>query len=102
MNRLIDLGSITRALPSTLTLDVGDLLRFSASGGWVAGGTAVELVGAFTRSTVGSDGRVLSPQGPPSVVIFRSCSAGTAEISVVTGHPFRSPSTHRITVIVEP
>ena len=102
MNRLIDVRPVERALPSLLEIGVGDVLRFSASGGRVTAGTAVELLGILTQSVLGTDGSVLTPQGAPNVVLFRACRPGHARIDVVTGDPWRSPSTHSIDLTVAP
>ena len=101
MNRLIEVRPVARVLPSVLGVGVGDVLKFAASGGKVTAGTAVELLGVLTQSVLGTDGQVLTAQGPPNVVLFRAVTAGPATIDVVTGDPWRSPSTQRIDLTVE-
>lgn len=68
---------------------VGDVLFFSASGGYVRPGVeVVELLGAFTTAVVGTEGQVFEPVGPPNTVLFRALHAGEAEITIMTGDPF--------------
>ncbi|HEY0700254.1 MAG TPA: hypothetical protein VGD43_20920 [Micromonospora sp.] len=101
MTRLIEIEPATQELPPELTVAVGDILRFAASGGRVREGSAVEPLGILVGSVVGTDGTVVAPQGPPNVVLFRACSPGRAQVDVVTGDPFRSPTTRDVTVVVE-
>ncbi len=76
------------ALPEPLVLAVGDVVRLAATGGWVLSGQAVELVGVLTEGVVGADGSVLTPQGPPGVVLVRAREPGEAVLRLVTGDPF--------------
>lgn len=100
MSRLIEIPGGGQGMPAELVVDVGDVLRFDATGGRVRAGTAVELVGILVDSVLGTDGTVLTPAGTPNVVLFRAGEPGRAGIDVVTGEPFRSPSTHHLTVVV--
>ena len=102
MSRLIEIQPVTQDLPADLTVAVGDVLRFAASGGHVHEGAAVEIVGIFVESVLGTDGRVLTPMGPPNAVLFHARMPGRAAIDVVTGDPWRSPVTRSMTVVVEP
>jgi hypothetical protein len=102
VSRLIDIQPIAQDLPADLTVGVGDLLRFAASGGRVRDGTAVEILGIFTESVLGTDGRVIAPMGPPNAVLFYARLPGRATIDVVTGDPWRSPATRSISILVEP
>src|SRR4249919_1264090 len=63
VSRLIDIQPLAQDLPADLTVGVGDLLRFAASGGHVREGAAVEIVGIFVESVLGTDGRVITPMG---------------------------------------
>lgn len=47
-------------------------------------------------------GRVLAPMGSPNAVLFHARRPGQAAIDVVTGDPWGSPATRRLTVVVEP
>jgi hypothetical protein len=109
MARFIDIRS-DEPLPTDLTLDVGDLVRISATGGRVRSGTAVEILGVFSDSVVGTDGSVLTPLGAPNVVLVQALATGDAVVEIFTGDPFQapvpgnvlSPVTHRVAVRVEP
>lgn len=101
MGRLIEIPSGGPELTGDLTVDVGDVLRFDATGGHVREGTAVELLGIYVDSVVGTDGTTLTPLGAPNVVLFRGREPGRATIDVVTGDPFRAPATRALTVVVE-
>lgn len=77
-------------IPRTLSVLVGDVVLFRASGGSVRSGSGVvEQLGAFVESVVGDNGAVLVPAGAPNVVLFRASAAGTASIAVMTGDPWR-------------
>ncbi len=100
MSRLIQVPADRGPGPDPeLAVGVGDLLSFSATGGRVRDGTAVELLGAHTAGVVGTDGRVLTPQGPPSTVLFRAREPGRAELEVVTG-PWGAQTTRSVQVRV--
>lgn len=101
MGRLIEVPGGGRDVPGDLTVNVGDVLRFDATGGHVREGSAVELLGIFVDSVVGTDGTVLAPMGAPNVVLFRGREPGRAAIDVVTGDPFRAPTSRVLTVVVE-
>jgi len=101
MGRLIEMQT-DQDLPPSLVVSAGDLLVFEASGGHVrSGAEAVELLGAFLRSVVGNDGRVLSPQGAPNAVAFLALRPGSAKIDVVTGDPWHDPKTVPLLITVE-
>ncbi len=101
MARLIDIEPAVEPMPAELTVATGDVLRFAASGGRVITGTAVDLLGIYTTSVVGTDGRVLTPMGPPDVVMFRASVPGRAQIDVFTGDPYRSAGAERLSIAVE-
>jgi hypothetical protein len=101
MSRLINIQPVPRELPASLTLSVGDVMLFAASGGHVLDGVAVELRGSFVESVLGTDGRVHTPMGPPNVVLFFAREPGQAVIDIVTGDPWHSPATRRMTVVVQ-
>jgi hypothetical protein len=101
MARLIDIRPSEEKVPSELGLIVGDLIRFTAMGGQVRSGTAVELLGIFTDSVVSTDGSVLTPQGAPSAVLFRASVPGNAVIDVVSGSPFVPHNTQSVVIRVE-
>lgn len=98
--RLIDLRPSDQQLPANLTVAIGDVLKFSASGGHVREGQAVELLGSFSSAAVGTDGSVLAPAGAPNVVLFVAARPGRATIDVVSGDPFHSPRPVTMTVLV--
>ncbi|MGS2615480.1 hypothetical protein ACVCAH_13295 [Micromonospora sp. LZ34] len=100
MGRFIDLRHGVPGQPGSLTVAMGDVLRFAATGGRVREGTSVELLGSYVDSTVGTNGEVLTPAGTPNVVLFRSTAPGRSVIDVVTGDPWRAPETQQIRVTV--
>jgi hypothetical protein len=100
MGRLIEIQAAP-VLPPRLEVQVGDLLVFDASGGYVRSGEdAVEFLGAFMRSVVGVDQRVLTPIGAPNAIVFLARRCGWAEIDVITGDPWHSPKTLPLDLIV--
>lgn len=101
MSRLIEIQPSAQDMPGDMTVGVGDLLRFAASGGRVREGAAVELVGIFVESVLGTNGSVLAPMGSPNTVLFRARTPGRSAIDIVTGDPWRSPATRSMTVVVE-
>jgi hypothetical protein len=100
--RLIDLQPAQQDLPAAIAITVGDVLKFAASGGHVRGGEAVELLGIFSAAAVGTDGSLLTPAGPPSVVLFLASRPGTATVDVVSGDPFHAPHPITLEVSVQP
>ncbi len=101
MSRLIDVRPDEEGLPRELVVAVGDVLRFAATGGRVRSGTGLEFLGALSESVVGTDGSVLTPLGPPGVVLFRARSPGSAVVDVVSGDPFGAAVTRSLVVHVE-
>jgi hypothetical protein len=101
VGRYIDIRPDEEGLPSELVLAVGDVVRFTASGGRVRSGTGVELLGVLSDSIVGTDGSVLTPMGAPGAVLFQASSPGRAVVDVVWGDPFRSPVSGDVVVRVE-
>lgn len=103
MGRLIEIQPGTQGFPPSITVEVGDLLVFSATGGHVqSGADAVEIVGAFLSSVLGSNGRILSPMGAPNAVLFLARRPGHATIEVVTGDPWHASQTTMLDLTVEP
>ncbi len=102
MRRLIDIQPTAQGFPPALTVQVGDLLMFGASGGRVrSDGDAVEFLGAFRTSVLGTAGSILSPMGAPSTVLFRARHLGRATIDVITGDPWHAPRTSTIQLVVD-
>lgn len=103
MPRLIEIRPGVQQAPATLNVHAEDLLTFAATGGRVTSGVAsMEIIGIFRTSVLASDGRVLSPAGPPDAVVFRAGRPGRATIEVVVGDPWRSARTVHLEVLVEP
>jgi hypothetical protein len=97
MPRLIDVPSL-QSLPPTVNLRAGDLLLVRATGGAViAGGAAVETVGAFNAAALAPNGSVLAAMGGPDAVLFLARAPGRAQIEVVRGDPWQGP--RQVTVI---
>lgn len=102
MARLIEVQD-ARALPSRLTLRVGDLLTCGASGGHVRSGAGiVEMLGPFLPGVLTESGEALSPEGAPNTVLFLARRPGQAEIDVVTGDPWRAPRAIPLQITVDP
>jgi hypothetical protein len=98
--RLVEVQG-TRECPSSLVVRPGELLLFWAAGGHVRSGhDVVELLGAFVTATVGDNGEILEPMGPPNAVVMRAKAPGRALIDVVTGDPFHAPITRVFGVTV--
>ena len=102
MGRLVDLRPDDEGLPAELVLAVGDVVRVAATGGAVRSGTGVELLGILTDAVVGLDGSVVTPLGPPGVVLLRAREPGRAVVDLVSGDPFREPLARTLAVRVEP
>lgn len=99
--RLFELKPKAQELPANLTIAVGDVLRFAASGGRVLDGKAVEALGVFVRGVIGTDGRAMSPAGSPNAVLFRAVAPGSATIDIVYGDPFGASNALKIVVTVQ-
>ena len=102
MGRYIDLRPDEDGMPAELVLAVGDVVRVAATGGGVRSGSGVEVLGILTDSVIGTDGSVLTPLGPPGVVLLRAREPGRAVVDLVSGDPFGSPVTRGLVVRVEP
>ena len=100
MPRLIEVQP-DQDLTAGLSVRIGDLIVFEASGGAIRNETgAVEMVGSFVRSVVGGS-RVVAPMGAPNAVILRARARGAAEIGLVTGDPWGRSSQVSVRLIVE-
>jgi uncharacterized protein YjlB len=101
--RLIEIQPGAGALPSSLTVEAGDVLVFGATGGHVrSGGDAVEIMGTFHTGVLTDDGRILTPMGAPNWVLFRARHPGRATIDVVTGDPWYASRTTVLDIAVQP
>ncbi len=102
MARLIEFRVDAGALPPSLTVEVGDVLVFGATGGHVrSGADAIELMGAFQTGVLADDGRILTPIGAPGSVLFRARGPGQATIDVVTGDPWHASRSTLLELVVE-
>jgi hypothetical protein len=87
MPRLIQVNTL-EDLRGRVALQVGDVLSLPAIG--VTGATdIVEILGPFVPGVVGTNGEVLSPAAVPGFVMIFARGAGTAEVDVFAGDPFR-------------
>jgi hypothetical protein len=82
---LVGVDIVSDEPPGVIRLEVGDLVVFTAPGGVVDSGTALEPMGAFIRAIPGPDGRPLVPQGTPNAVLFRATTPGEAVLHITTG-----------------
>lgn len=99
MSRLIqvDAGVVGGA---PLVVRLGDVLAFAASGVRMGVGSSVlEQLGPLLTAVVGVDGRVISPEGPPSTVLFVARAPGRATLEVMIGEPWRAP--HRTSYVID-
>ncbi len=101
MGRIIEIQNV-RAAPSSLTLRVGDVLLFKATGGHVRSGEdVIEMLGAYLPAVLGNNGEILTPMGAPNTVLFRALRPGRASVDVVTGDPWHAPQTTTLGITIE-
>jgi hypothetical protein len=101
MGRLIEI-QLAQPWPPTLTVQIGDVLLFQATGGHVrSGGDVVEMLGPFVPAVLGDTGQILTPMGAPNTVMFRVHRLGRAMIEVVSGDPWQAPRTTTLGIKVE-
>lgn len=103
MAQLIEVDDVN-ALPSPLTIRIGDVLVVRASGGNIVTGEAsIERLGPFiTGLPIGDSNELLSPMGSPHTVMFLARGSGPATIEIATGDPFFNPQFIRVEIQVEP
>ena len=98
MSRLIEIGTDP---VERLAIRVGDVLSFAGSGGTVEEGSpAVDLLGAFSPAVVATNGEVLSPETPPTTVLFRAAAPGRARLTLFSGRDWSRPEARTIDVTV--
>ncbi|SRR6266404_5433430 len=101
MSRLIEIQHV-QDIPANLTLKLGDVLLFRATGGWVQSDTEIiEILGHFLSGVLANNGELLFPAGAPDTVLFQAKKPGRATIDVVTGNPYRAPRTTTLDITVE-
>jgi hypothetical protein len=101
MARLIEVQDAQKCA-SPLPLRIGDMLLVHASGGRIrSGADVVEMLGPFVQAVLGEDGSILTPMGPPNVVLIRARRSGRAAIDVMTGDPWHMPQTTTVGLSVE-
>ena len=101
MGRLIEIQH-GQGFPPSLTLKVGDMLVFGATGGHIQSGVDIlEFFGPFLPGVVGDNGQILSPMGAPNTILFLARSPGRAIIELVTGDPWHAPQTNTLDIAVE-
>jgi hypothetical protein len=102
MSRLIEVQHV-ESCPPNLTINVGDVLAFAATGGHVrSGANVLEILGPFLPATLADDGQIVSPMGTPSLLWLLARHPGRATIDVVTGDPWQAPQTTPLIITVEP
>jgi len=83
-------------------ISVGDVLFFHASGARVRSGVdVIDMLGTFVAAVVGTEGQILTPQGPPNVVLFRALHPGKVSIDLVTGDPFDRRKTTSLRINID-
>ena len=102
MARLIEVQH-AQVFPPSLTIKVGDVLAFGATGGhFQSGMNVIKILGPFLPAVVGDNGQILSPMGAPNAVWFLARRPGRATIDVVTGDPWQAPQTTTLDITNEP
>ena len=102
MGRLIEVQD-ARMCPPSLTVQVGDVLLFHASGGHVrSGGEAVELLPPLLSAVLGEDGTVVAPQGAPNTLLVRAHRPGRATLEVLGGDPWHAPQATSLAILIAP
>jgi hypothetical protein len=99
--RLIEVEQ-AQELPPRVTLEVGDLVRIGATGGWVEDGVSLKYLGAFRTGYMRQVGRVIAHSGPPNATLFHAIEPGRARISLFTGDPYHHPGKITVEVDVQP
>lgn len=98
MGRLVD---VPPDPPEEITVQVGDFLRFSGSGGIRTRGDSVEVIGVLNDAVVGLDGTVITPEGPPTSVLLHATGTGRTDIEIITNvAPFAEPTRTLVRVTV--
>jgi hypothetical protein len=101
MARLIEV-QLVEGVPKSLTIRVGDVLTFAATGGHVqTGATVVAMLGPFLPSVIGDNGEIFTPMSAPNKIMFMAQAVGQATIDVVTGDPWNRSQTTTLTINVE-
>ena len=101
MPRLIELADM-KVCPSTLALRTGDMLIIRAIGCSIVSDTgSLELLGTLVSATIGDDDMILTPSGPPNVILLRASQEGRSRIAIHTGDPYRGPRKTFVDIKVE-
>jgi hypothetical protein len=100
MPLLVCVASTPDGFPGAVTLEVGDLVLFTAPGGVIESGSALEALGAVTQAVPGPEGHPLAPQGPPNLVLFRAARPGEALVRITTGDVWHQAGASHIRVVV--
>jgi hypothetical protein len=101
MAKLIEIGQAQDS-PAHMVIRAGDVLLFKAGGGLIrVGADVLEMLGPFHPATIVRDGTPLSPEGPPSTVMFVARAPGAAIIEVISGDLWHKPVRTVVNVVVE-
>jgi hypothetical protein len=96
MARMIEMDALD-ALPSRMTLRVGDVLRLGASGAHVVSGAeTLEVLGPLVPGVPVGHAEILSPEGAPGLVLVVARRTGRATLELVLGSPWANVKTARI------
>lgn len=91
-------------LPARLSIEVGDLLLLPGSGVRVVESLPVqgviEVIGAFCRGVIGTDGNVHAPAGMPDAVAIMARGPGQVRIELVSGGLGRARESRPVEIIV--
>jgi hypothetical protein len=101
MPRLVSVPSAPDGFPDAVTLEVGDLVVFTASGGGIESGSALQTLGTFIGALPGPGGRTLAGQGAPNLTVFRAVAPGASLVRLISGDVRRGPTSEshvRVTV----
>jgi hypothetical protein len=100
----------TDLLPAILLIGIGDLLLLPGTGARLVDSVSadgvsttgvIEVIGAYGRGTIGTDGHVHAPAGMPDTVAIRAHALGRARIEIVSGGLGRPRAARQLDLIVQ-
>ena len=102
MGRLLEIDS-AQALPASVTLAVGDVLKVGVTGGNLQSRPdVVEILGPFVPGVLVDGAKIVSPMGAPGTIMVLARRPGRTVIDFATGDPWGAPGTKRVEIRVEP
>ena len=87
MSRLLEINP-EGCLPDRIRLRVGDVLKLNAFAGRLkCEANAAEILGPFVEGLITEAG-ILTPEGPPNILLVRAIQLGQTQIEIMVGHPW--------------